>query len=165
MRRVAAFHVGEQCFTCLHNIHHVRLPVDETARRLLRRRVLCQLKSQPPLAEVRKRPTRLVGHQGVRPGADAVGAAQSRGDAFVGVVAAVCEAGRVLRGGLVLTVEEEATLLDCLDTERLAKVRFCRRDLCLFCEREWFLSSSIWSHTLRYGPSLRLSGICSLYRC
>jgi hypothetical protein len=32
--------------------------------------------------------------------------------------------------GVVLTVEEEATLLDCLDTERLAKVRFCHREQC-----------------------------------
>jgi hypothetical protein len=62
--------------------------------------------------------------------------------------------------GVVLTVEEEATLLDCLDTERLAKVRFCRRDQSLFCERGWFVSSSIWSHTLRNGPSLHLSAIC-----
>jgi hypothetical protein len=101
MRRVAAFHVGEQCVTCLHNIHHVRLPVDETARRLLRSGVLCELKSQAPLAEVRERPTRLVGHQGVCPGADTVGAAQSSGAAFVGVVAAVRQGGRVVRGGLV----------------------------------------------------------------
>jgi dihydroorotate dehydrogenase len=70
-------------------------------RGLLWGRVLRQLKSQTSLAEVRKRPARLVGHQGVCPGADAVGAAQSSGAAFVGVVTAVREGGRVLRGGLV----------------------------------------------------------------